>query len=68
VKATRQPFCGRPSTTGIAATWTPICVSTTAVDRTSGKPFTVPGVTIMHFSGDRVAERWDFEGSERNVS
>jgi hypothetical protein len=39
-----------------------------AVDRTSGQPFSVPGVTIMHFRDAKVAERWDFEGSEKNVA
>jgi ketosteroid isomerase-like protein len=37
-------------------------------NRKTGEDLNLPGVTIMHFRGGRVVERWDFEGTERNVS
>jgi predicted ester cyclase len=37
-------------------------------NRKSGEELVLPGVTIMHFRDDRVIERWDFEGSEKNVA
>ena len=39
-----------------------------ATDTSTGEAFVVPGVTIMHFRDGKVRERWDFEGTERNVA
>jgi len=37
-------------------------------NRKTGEDLVLPGVTIMHFRGGRCVERWDFEGTERNVA
>lgn len=37
------------------------------VDPKTGQQVVTPGVTIMHFRRGKVAERWDFEGTEHNV-
>jgi ketosteroid isomerase-like protein len=34
-----------------------------ATERATGGSFTVPGITVLHFTGDRCTERWDLEGS-----
>jgi predicted ester cyclase len=39
-----------------------------ATNARSGESVTVPGVTILHFRDGKCTERWDFEGSEANVS
>jgi ketosteroid isomerase-like protein len=37
-------------------------------NRETGEELVLPGVTVMHFRGGRVVERWDFEGTDRNVA
>jgi len=39
-----------------------------ASDKSSGKSFTVPGITILHFENGQCVERWDLEGrTERHA-
>ena len=37
-------------------------------NRKTREELVLPGVTIMHFRDGLVVERWDFEGTERNVA
>lgn len=39
-----------------------------ATSASSGESMSVPGITILHFREGRCVERWDFEGTEHNVS
>jgi ketosteroid isomerase-like protein len=38
------------------------------MNRKTGEELVLPGVTIMHFRNGRCVERWDFEGTDRNVA